>query len=63
MWVLRSYYPCPLLLLRTLKSNVNVGIDKSIQEEAARRDKTWDCDGKFGILQFIKPSHCDSTVC
>ena len=42
---------------------MNVGIDKAVQEEAAMRDKTWDCDGKFGVIQFIKPTHCDSQVC
>ena len=51
------YYPCPLLLLRTLKSNVNIGISKLLQEKASSIDSSWDCSGKMGIIQFYVPTH------
>ena len=51
------YYPCPLLLLRTLKSNVNIGISKLLQEKASSIDSSWDCSGKMGIVQFYVPTH------
>ena len=53
-----DYYPCPMLLLRTLKSNVNVGISLEKQEQAKSFDDSWDCSGKVGIIQFYSPSHC-----
>lgn len=52
-----SYYPCPMLLLRTLKSNVNVGIPVEKQEEARSFDSSWDCSGKVGIIQSFFPPH------
>lgn len=52
-----EYYPCPLLLLRTLKSNVNIGISNELQEKASSLDSSWDCSGKMGIIQFYIPSH------
>ena len=51
------YYPCPMLLLRTLKSNVNVGVSLTQQEEARQFDPSWDCSGKVGIIQSFLPSH------
>ena len=52
-----NYYPCPLLLLRTFKSNVNIGISQELQEKASSIDSSWDCSGKMGIIQFYIPSH------
>lgn len=53
-----DYYPCPMLLLRTLKSNVNVGISLEKQEQAKAFDSKWDCSGKVGMIQFYIPDHC-----
>ena len=52
-----DYYPCPLLLLRTLKSNVSIGISNELQEKACSLDSSWDCSGKMGVIQFYIPSH------
>jgi uncharacterized protein with ATP-grasp and redox domains len=47
-----SYFPCPLLLLRTLKSEVAAGLPAGRPEETARQDPTWMTDGRWGVIQF-----------
>ena len=50
-----KYFPCPLLMLRTLKSNVLMGVPKTLQDKARSADPNWDCSGKVGVIQFYCP--------
>lgn len=60
--VVLDYYPCPIMMLRTLKSNVNIGVSKEKQEEAKQFHSSWDVSGKVGVIQFFSPQH-DCGVC
>lgn len=55
--VVLNYYPCPIMMLRTLKSNVNIGVSKEKQEEAKQFHSSWDVSGKVGVIQFFSPYH------
>ena len=48
-------------MLRTLKSNVLMGVSKELQEKARERDANWDCSGQNGIIQLY--SKCSSVCC
>lgn len=48
-----GYFPCPLLLLRTLKSEVAAGLPAGKPEEMARQDSSWLTDGRWGLIQFF----------
>ncbi len=47
-----EYFPCPLLALRTLKSEVAAGLPAGRAEELAREDPSWLTDGRWGLIQF-----------
>lgn len=47
-------------MLRTLKSNVLMGVSKELQEKARERAANWDCSGQNGIIQFYS---CCFFVC
>ncbi len=47
-----AYFPCPLLVLRTLKSEVAVGLPEGKSEEIAMQDSKWMTDGRWGLIQF-----------
>jgi uncharacterized protein with ATP-grasp and redox domains len=47
-----GYFPCPLLLLRTLKSEVAVGLPAGIPRGLSQKDPTWLTDGRWGMIQF-----------
>lgn len=47
-----DYAPAPLLMLRTLKSDVIAGLDAAAVERARNRSESWKTDGTFGIIQF-----------
>jgi hypothetical protein len=47
-----SYFPCPLLLLRTLKSEVAAGLPTGKPEEISHQDPSWLTDGRWGMVQF-----------
>ncbi len=49
-----SYFPCPLLLLRTLKSEIAVGLPAGIPEGLSQKDPAWLTDGRWGMIQFWK---------
>ena len=51
-----GYLPCPVLVMRTMKSNVNVGIETRLQQQAALFDAKWDCSGKVDMIQYYSPS-------
>jgi len=56
-WVhIAGDFPAPLLLLRTLKSEVAAGLDAATIEWVRQRDPEWLTDGQWGIIQFYDPS-------
>lgn len=50
--VVGAYFPCPVLALRTLKSEVGCGMDKAQVERASSLDKNWLVNGRFGVVHF-----------
>ena len=55
-----EYLPCAVLVMRTMKSNVNIGISKALQTQAAQFDAKWDCSGKVGMIQFYSWRVCNN---
>jgi uncharacterized protein with ATP-grasp and redox domains len=47
-----GYLPSPTLALRTLKSEVAVGLDPSAIERAASQSPDWDITGEWGMIQL-----------
>ena len=47
-----SYFPSPLLALRTLKSNVAAGLERKTVERLQARDAEWVVSGEWGVMQF-----------
>jgi uncharacterized protein with ATP-grasp and redox domains len=47
-----SYFPAPLLALRTFKSQLAVGLLPGQAEDTARQDPGWMTGGRWGIIQF-----------
>jgi uncharacterized protein with ATP-grasp and redox domains len=47
-----SYSPAPLLALRTLKSEVVIGLTPEQIEEVALKDPNWLNNGRWGLIQF-----------
>lgn len=47
-----SYFPAPLLALRTLKSDAVVGLPEGMEAALDRRDLRWRVDGQYGLIQF-----------
>lgn len=47
-----SYFPAPLLALRTLKSNVAAGLDEAVVAALQARDPGWVVSGRWGVMQF-----------
>ena len=50
-----GYFPAPLLLLRTLKSEVAAGLAAATVAWVRQRDPDWLTDGQWGIIQFYNP--------
>lgn len=48
-----SYFPAPLLALRTLKSEVAAGIKPEIIEKVAPTDTNWLTNGQWGVIQLV----------
>lgn len=55
-----EYLPCAVLVMRTMKSNVNIGISEERQARAAQFDAKWDCSGKVGMIQFYHWRVCNN---
>jgi hypothetical protein len=49
-----SYFPAPLLTLRTLKSDTIVGLPPGMAARLDSLDKDWRINGRRGLLQFRK---------
>jgi len=54
-----SYFPAPLLALRTLKSELVVGLKKGQDETVSLEDPDWLVDGRWGLIQFYDPARLD----
>lgn len=48
-----SYFPAPLVALRTLKSEVIAGLQAEQVERLSRDDPNWLIDGQWGIIHFV----------
>ncbi len=49
-----EYFGKPLLILRSLKSNTLLGVDKAKLKSLATLPENWKTTGDYGIIQFIK---------
>ncbi len=47
-----AYFPSPVVALRTLKSDVIVGLDTATVERLDHLDKSWRTRGKYAVVQF-----------
>ncbi len=47
-----AYMPAPLLALRTLKSEIAVGLRLEQIEELDQKDPDWIFDGRWGVIQY-----------
>jgi uncharacterized protein with ATP-grasp and redox domains len=46
-----GYFPAPLLALRTMKSDVIVGLPAGKADELQAVDETWRTNGRYGVIQ------------
>jgi hypothetical protein len=47
------YLPKPMVALRTLKSEVAVGLKSEVVQEVAKSDPNWLTNGQWGVIQFV----------
>ncbi|XP_041662098.1 damage-control phosphatase ARMT1 [Cheilinus undulatus] len=52
---LRGFGPAPLCSLRTLKANVQVGLQSGQGEKLDSQDPDWMTSGKYAVIQFFCP--------
>ncbi|KAG9283011.1 protein-glutamate O-methyltransferase [Astyanax mexicanus] len=52
---LRGFHPAPLCSLRTLKANVQVGLQSDQGEKLTSQEPDWMTVGKYAIVQFFCP--------
>lgn len=52
---LRRFKPAPLCSLRTLKANVQVGLQPGQGEMLSSQEPNWMTSGKYAIIQFYSP--------
>ncbi|XP_008395918.1 damage-control phosphatase ARMT1 isoform X1 [Poecilia reticulata] len=52
---LRGFEPAPLCSLRTLKANVQVGLQLGQGEKLSTEDPSWMTNGKYAVIQFHGP--------
>jgi uncharacterized protein with ATP-grasp and redox domains len=50
-----NYFPAPLVTLRTLKSEVVVGLQSPQIEQLNRDDPDWRINGQWGVIHFVNP--------
>lgn len=48
-----SYLPAPMVVLRTLKSEVAAGLKAKVIAEVAKSDSSWLTNGQWGVIQFV----------
>ncbi|KAM4747298.1 damage-control phosphatase ARMT1 [Rhinophrynus dorsalis] len=49
---LSTFHPAPLCSVRTLKSDVQVGLKEGVGEQLAATEPDWMISGKYGVVQF-----------
>jgi hypothetical protein len=54
--MIAAYMPAPLAALRTLKSEVVVGLPPDLAARLASQDRDWLINGKRGVIHFVDPS-------
>lgn len=47
-----SYFPAPVVALRTLKAEIGCGMSPAVTERVAAEDPNWLVAGKYGVVQF-----------
>lgn len=47
------YLPVPTVALRTLKSEVAVGLESEVVDKVAKFDHSWLTNGQWGVIQFV----------
>ncbi|XP_028809392.1 damage-control phosphatase ARMT1 [Denticeps clupeoides] len=52
---LRGFQPAPLCSLRTLKANVQVGLQPNQGENLTAQEPDWMTSGKYAVVQFSSP--------
>lgn len=52
---LRGFGPAPLCSLRTLKANVQVGLQPGQGEKLTSQEPDWMTSGKYAVIQFYSP--------
>lgn len=52
---LRGFQPAPLCSLRTLKADVQVGLQAGHAEKLSTQDPDWMTNGKYAVVQFSSP--------
>eukprot|EP00920_Eleutheroschizon_duboscqi_P042817 GHVT01102035.1.p2 GENE.GHVT01102035.1~~GHVT01102035.1.p2 ORF type:complete len:109 (+),score=16.37 GHVT01102035.1:450-776(+) len=50
--LITSYFPTPVVALRTLKADVGCGMSATATANAARDDPKWMTNGRWGVIQF-----------
>jgi len=53
---LTSYFPCPMVSLRTCKSPLAVGLAEGQEQQLEAADPTWMTDGQYGMIQLVDPA-------
>jgi uncharacterized protein with ATP-grasp and redox domains len=53
MEVVTTYFPASFVVLRTLKGEIMVGLERGQAEALDAEDRTWLINGKRGVIQFI----------
>jgi hypothetical protein len=51
-----TYLPAPSVTLRTLKSELVVGLAEGVAERTAQADPNWLIDGRWGLVHLVMPS-------
>jgi hypothetical protein len=49
-----NYFPTSLLVLRTLKSELVVGLDDGQAQGISNEDENWLINGRWGIVQYFR---------
>ncbi|XP_076011044.1 damage-control phosphatase ARMT1 [Genypterus blacodes] len=52
---LQGFRPAPLCSLRTLKANIQVGLQPGQGERLSSQEQDWMTSGKYGVIQFYSP--------